>query len=124
MLGRPKLDKDFDLSSRENQQWLMDFCSDLEKQKFVRSRNSFCWIHDFEDFLTIYGQTLPLDPTAFNSRLIQWAKSNPTGKLLARRNYLGFKKNKLRFFKISFDSKNTFKSNFSQNVELQNQVES
>lgn len=50
-LGEVVFDEDFDLTPKEAQQSLIDFCQDLRSQKFVASGQVICWIEDFDNFI-------------------------------------------------------------------------
>jgi hypothetical protein len=90
--GRVIFENSFDLSSKEAQQSLNDFCIELNSSSRVISMN--CWILDFKNDISTNGSIFPIEKEYdFNLLLVEWARNTSTTDL-------GFINDKLKFFQI------------------------
>ena len=78
-IGEVMMDPDFDLSPKEAQQSLLDFCSDLVSQDFVADEIVRCWTTDFAAYLATLDKQMPLEPEEFKELIYKWATEVPTG---------------------------------------------
>lgn len=77
VFGTAVMDDKFDISSKEAQQSLLNFCSDLKDQKFILDRGVDCWFERFTDWLkTTHGQYLPIEPADFKTKFNEYAISD------------------------------------------------
>ena len=53
--GEVVMDESFDVAAPESQQFLYDFCQDLESQSFIIANTLSCWIMPFKSFVELNG---------------------------------------------------------------------
>lgn len=90
-LDKVDFDLELDISSKESQEVVIQFCQTLRKQKFVKDVK--CWVEDFQGYLD-----LARDPTGFDRDLWEWVTNTNEGIALKEQSYVGFIDQKLKFF--------------------------
>ena len=92
--GTTEWDKTFDISERNSQKWMLDFCKDVKKVDFydeMKSRNSWCFMEKMEHFVkqpchnrsrspsinssVCCQKSLPMEPTEFKHCTKQYIRS-------------------------------------------------
>ena len=74
------MDSDFDLSQKESQQSLLDFCIDLKTQDFVSEEIVNCWTDQFSTFLSGLDKSMPLEPEDFKAQIKSWSTETLEGQ--------------------------------------------
>ena len=94
-LGELIFDEQFDLSSVEAQQSILDICADLRLQNFVfADPNSVdCWLEDF------LPDGVPIE-SDFDDLLWNWVQTDPKGQKMLVSSQVGFVNERIRYFVI------------------------
>ena len=94
-LGELIFDEQFDLSSVEAQQSILDICADLRLQNFVfADPNSVdCWLEDF------LPDGVPIE-SDFDDLLWNWVQTDPKGQKMLVSGRVGFVNERIRYFVI------------------------
>ena len=73
-IGSAILDPDFDVSSVDAQQSLLDLCADLRNKEFVLNKEVECWIEGFKVYAEGLNYFFPIqEPGTFKTVLNKWA---------------------------------------------------
>mmetsp|Transcript_35748 Transcript_35748/g.54729 ORF Transcript_35748/g.54729 Transcript_35748/m.54729 type:complete len:134 (-) Transcript_35748:579-980(-) len=100
------MDEEFDLSSPEAQQSLLDLCEDLKNQDFVLHQEVTCWATSFNAYLnSTFGTPMPLENSAeLNQKLWSWATTTLEGLRAQQDLQVGFINRELKYMKIEATS--------------------
>lgn len=114
-IGSADWDKEFDMSSKQAQQDILQFCKTIKNQKEILYNPPFvqCWIEDFIEWLDKMKMPFPVDVNNsvnkkyitqqqyFTKIIIKFSKESEKGIYHRTQSNIGFIDNKLVFMKFS-----------------------
>lgn len=106
-IGTTIWDNEFDMSSREAQQQIYDFCQHLKSLKdlLYQEKSVSCWIDDFKSWLDSKNERFPIDENRFPDLLLQFSTEDEKGKFHREQTNIGFIDDKLVFMRFSAKSR-------------------